>query len=228
MRVGVWLSAVAGIATSTAFAESEVSVERGLQISIIGGCHDCHTEGYSEAGGKIDPEKALRGNRVGWRGPWGTTYASNLRAVTQSFSERGFVVMLKNIMTRPPMPWYNLRASRRVICNRFINRSNRLANLVNRRPCEFLIRMKNRKLPMLTSTPRCQRTDNVLGVLKAKNPRRARRRGIAGADGEIGRAQYRRAVSVSVLIRKFSTAHLDANEKRCFNQAHHDVPLSAT
>ena len=56
-------------------AADEVSVERGLYISIIGGCHFCHTEGYREAEGKIDPEKALKGSSVGWRGPWGTTYA---------------------------------------------------------------------------------------------------------------------------------------------------------
>ena len=93
-----------------AFAQGEVSVERGLQVSIVGGCHDCHTEGYSETEGKIDPEKALMGSSVGWRGPWGTTYATNLRIDASVMSERGFVGMLKRIRTSPPMPWYNLRA----------------------------------------------------------------------------------------------------------------------
>lgn len=50
-----------------ALAQSEVSVERGQYISIIGGCHDCHTEGYNQSGGKIDPAKAMKGNAsVGW------------------------------------------------------------------------------------------------------------------------------------------------------------------
>jgi mono/diheme cytochrome c family protein len=97
------------VSCGTASAQG-VSVERGLKMSIIAGCHDCHTEGYSAAEGKIDPEKALAGNPVGFKGPWGTTYAGNLRQQAQVMSERGFVVMLKNMRTLPPMPWYNLRA----------------------------------------------------------------------------------------------------------------------
>lgn len=97
------------VVTGAAFA-SEVSVERGLQVSIMGGCHDCHTEGYNEANGTIDPDKALKGSLVGWRGPWGTTYASNLRVISRQLSERGFVVFMKHVITQPPMPWYNLRA----------------------------------------------------------------------------------------------------------------------
>ncbi len=91
-----------------AFAEGEVSVERGLQVSIIGGCHDCHTQGNSEAEGKIDPERALKGSTVGWRGPWGTTYAYNLRLLADRYSERGFVTLLRTFKAQPPMPWYNL------------------------------------------------------------------------------------------------------------------------
>jgi mono/diheme cytochrome c family protein len=93
-----------------ASAQGPVSVERGLQVSIIAGCHDCHTEGYSVAEGKLEPEKALAGNPLGFRGPWGTTYAGNLRIQARLMSERGFVVMLKNMRANPPMPWYNLRA----------------------------------------------------------------------------------------------------------------------
>ncbi len=93
-----------------AFAEGEVSVERGLQVSIMGGCHDCHTQGYSETEGKIDPEKALKGSPVGWRGPWGTTYSSNLRIIADTYSEDGFVRLLKTYRAKPPMPWYNFRA----------------------------------------------------------------------------------------------------------------------
>ena len=65
--------AALGVILVTTVARADVSVERGLQVSIVGGCHDCHTEGYSESEGNIDPEKALRGSPVGWQGPWGTT-----------------------------------------------------------------------------------------------------------------------------------------------------------
>jgi mono/diheme cytochrome c family protein len=91
-------------------AAEEISVERGLQVSIIGGCHDCHTAGYVEAEGKIDPAKAFKGSAVGWRGPWGTTYALNLRLTANTLSESGFVLNMKSLKTLPPMPWFNVRA----------------------------------------------------------------------------------------------------------------------
>jgi hypothetical protein len=58
---------------------ADVSIERGSYLSIIGGCDDCHTDGYRESNGVIDPAKAQRGRSIGWQGPWGTTYATNLR-----------------------------------------------------------------------------------------------------------------------------------------------------
>jgi hypothetical protein len=90
-------------------ASDEISVERGRLISIIGGCHGCHTDGYSESEGAIDPAKALRGRAVGWRGPWGTTYAGNLRLRLDKLSEDGFVGYLKTLRVLPPMPWYAVR-----------------------------------------------------------------------------------------------------------------------
>lgn len=110
MRVTGLFSLLAGLTIPiAAFAQGEVSVERGLQVSITGGCHDCHTEGYNEADGKIDPTKALTGSSIGWRGPWGTTYAINLRLYALR-SEQRFVAAMKKLKTRPPMPWYNVRA----------------------------------------------------------------------------------------------------------------------
>ena len=111
MRTTCLFWAVVGLTIPfEALAQGNLSVERGLQVSIIGGCHDCHTEGYSESEGKIDPEKALRGHPVGWRGPWGTTYAANLRRTFQGMNERTCTDYLKSFRARPPMPWYNVRA----------------------------------------------------------------------------------------------------------------------
>lgn len=97
------------LALSPAKAE-EPSIERGLYVSIIGACHDCHTEGYSENGGVIDPERALKGSSIGRQGPWGTTYPGNLRLVVSRLSEDGFIMVAKNTEFTPPMPWYNLRS----------------------------------------------------------------------------------------------------------------------
>ena len=93
-------------------AQGEISVERGLYVSTIGGCHDCHTEGYAESGGKIDPSKAMKGNpSVGWRGPWGVIYATNLRLTAYLRDEDSFVEYLKTMNNAlPPMPWYNVNA----------------------------------------------------------------------------------------------------------------------
>jgi hypothetical protein len=111
MRIAKILPALAILAApGPAFAAEEVSVERGRLVSIIGGCHDCHSDGYSEAEGAIDPTKALRGKAIGWRGPWGTTYANNLRWVVQDLSEDGYVTYIKTLRALPPMPWYNVRA----------------------------------------------------------------------------------------------------------------------
>lgn len=99
------------LSEGSALAQSNVSVERGLYVSIIGGCHDCHTEGYSQSGGKIDPSKAMMGNAsLGWRGPWGVSYATNLRLKAILRDEATFVQEMKELQTLPPMPWYNVQA----------------------------------------------------------------------------------------------------------------------
>jgi len=75
----------------------------------IAGCNDCHTAGYPEAGGDVPVEKWLTGSPLGWRGPWGTTYASNLRLLIASVTEEEWVGMAHNTKWLPPMPWYILR-----------------------------------------------------------------------------------------------------------------------
>jgi mono/diheme cytochrome c family protein len=91
-------------------AAGDVSVERGRQVSIIGGCNDCHTAGYNESQGQIDPAKALKGTAIGWMGPWGTTYPANIRLKTKDMSEDDFVQYAKTFTARPPMPYYNVHA----------------------------------------------------------------------------------------------------------------------
>lgn len=88
--------------------ETQISVERGEHIAIIGGCHDCHTAGYSSSNGKIDPSVALKGDATGFQGPWGTTYPSNLRIVAAGKSEDEWVEFLRTFEARPPMPWFNV------------------------------------------------------------------------------------------------------------------------
>jgi len=96
-------------ATGAAMAE-EPSVELGAHIATIGGCHDCHTVGYAETGGKVDPATALQGNPVGYAGPWGVTYAKNLRITVSKMSEDDWATFAKTFQVGPPMPWFNVHA----------------------------------------------------------------------------------------------------------------------
>jgi mono/diheme cytochrome c family protein len=100
--------AVAASLSTAAFAADTPSVEFGKHISIVGGCHDCHTAGYAESGGKIDPDKALKGNPVGYEGPWGTNFAKNLRLTVANMSEDDWVKFAKTFTVGPPMPWFNV------------------------------------------------------------------------------------------------------------------------
>ena len=94
--------------STAAFAADAPSVEFGKHISIVGGCHDCHTAGYAESGGKIDPDKALQGNPVGYEGPWGTNFAKNLRITVSTMTEDDWVSFAKSFEAGPPMPWFNV------------------------------------------------------------------------------------------------------------------------
>ena len=83
-------------------------VERGRYLVKVAGCNDCHTAGYAMAGGKVPEAQWLMGDKLGWQGPWGTTYAANLRLYMASLSESGWVRTARSMKSRPPMPWFAL------------------------------------------------------------------------------------------------------------------------
>jgi mono/diheme cytochrome c family protein len=58
-------------------------VARGRYLVQVAGCNDCHTPGYGPKEGKVDEKLWLTGDALGWSGPWGTTYATNLRLHAQ-------------------------------------------------------------------------------------------------------------------------------------------------
>jgi mono/diheme cytochrome c family protein len=85
-------------------------VERGEYLVMIGGCNDCHTPNYLARGPRTAADVILTGSKVGWRGPWGTTYAPNLRIYFQELTEAEWAFMAKSIERRPPMPFYSLNS----------------------------------------------------------------------------------------------------------------------
>jgi mono/diheme cytochrome c family protein len=88
-------------------AQNAERVARGKYLVTIGGCNDCHTPGYMEKGPNVPESEWLTGMPVGFQGPWGTTYAANLRLVMKSMSESEWVRHARQ-ERMPPMPWFNL------------------------------------------------------------------------------------------------------------------------
>jgi len=102
-------AAAAAGAESTKMTDAQ-AIARGKYIAKIAGCNDCHTPGYAMTGGKVPEKDWLVGDALGWRGDWGTTYPANLRLYMQSMSEAQWVKTAQSMQTRPPMPWFALRA----------------------------------------------------------------------------------------------------------------------
>lgn len=84
------------------------SIERGRYLVTVSGCNDCHTPGYMGTEGQVDESLWLTGDPAGWRGPWGTTYPTNLRLMMRDLTEDQWLILARNLKTRPPMPWFNL------------------------------------------------------------------------------------------------------------------------
>ena len=82
--------------------------ERGRYLVKIGGCNDCHTPAYPEKAGAVPEAEWLTGVPVGFQGPWGTTYAANLRLSIGAMTEPQWLAVARKPM-KPPMPWFALR-----------------------------------------------------------------------------------------------------------------------
>jgi len=94
--------------TAPARAAEPTKVEHGRYLVMIGGCNDCHTAGFMEQNLKIPEKDWLQGSAVGFQGPWGTTYAANLRLVMHSMSESQWLEHARKDRM-PPMPAYVLQ-----------------------------------------------------------------------------------------------------------------------
>ena len=88
--------------------EMSAEVKRGRYLVQIGACNDCHTPDYVANNGKVDEKLWLTGSPLGRRGPWGTTYAANLRLTANLMTEQAFMQRARSELL-PPMPWFNVR-----------------------------------------------------------------------------------------------------------------------
>ena len=60
--------------------------------------------------GQVDANVALKGSPAGFEGPWGKTFAKNLRLTVKDMSEDDWVKFSDTFQAAPPMPWYNVHA----------------------------------------------------------------------------------------------------------------------
>lgn len=84
---------------------AESPVAAGKYLVDLGGCQDCHTVGWAENGGATPEDAQLLGIPVGFKGPWGTSYANNLRLVAAAYTPEEWVEMMHTRRGLPPMPW---------------------------------------------------------------------------------------------------------------------------
>jgi mono/diheme cytochrome c family protein len=100
----------AALAGSVMAAGKGDQISRGRYLVETSGCNDCHTPGYGMQEGKVDEKLWLTGDALGWAGPWGTTYPSNLRLLMAGMTQKEWLAHARTMKPRPPMPWFNVRA----------------------------------------------------------------------------------------------------------------------
>jgi len=93
-------------------------VARGKYLTTIMGCNDCHTP--AALFGAPDFDRQMAGSDLGWQGPWGVSYASNLTPdIETGLGEWNEADILKALRTGmrpdgttllPPMPWQDFAA----------------------------------------------------------------------------------------------------------------------
>lgn len=98
------IALLAVLALPSIAVADNAQLERGRYLVQISGCNDCHTSGYLMAPEKVAERDWLKGDNLGWYGPWGTTYPSNLRLVMPKLSESQWLALARQANFRPPMP----------------------------------------------------------------------------------------------------------------------------
>lgn len=94
---------------ASARAETQTQIDRGRYLVTIGSCNVCHTPGFTGKAGQLPESEWLTGVAIGYQGPWGTSYPTNLRLSTAALTEDQWV-MIARAPRLPPMPWIALEA----------------------------------------------------------------------------------------------------------------------
>ena len=104
--IALALLVTAAVGTTSSDRTFPDDTARGKYLVMIAGCNDCHTPGYMMSAGNVDEKTWLTGAPLGWQGPWGTTYAANLRLLVPKMTADQFMAHARSDQRRPPMPWF--------------------------------------------------------------------------------------------------------------------------
>jgi hypothetical protein len=85
-----WLSAISALPAAHS-SENDERINHGRYLVKIGGCNECHTEGYARTFGKIPESEWMIGREWGEVGPWGTTFPVNVRLLVAEINEREWI-----------------------------------------------------------------------------------------------------------------------------------------
>lgn len=87
-------------------------IARGRYLVGFGSCNDCHTPGWRSSDGAVPVSHWMTGSALGYRGPWGTSYPTNVRLEFARISEDQWLFMVRTRGGHPPMIWQDLRLLR--------------------------------------------------------------------------------------------------------------------
>lgn len=88
--------------------QQSLEIERGRQVILTLGCNSCHTPDYMVKRSNIPEQDWLVGNTLGFRGPSGTVYPTNLRLLLHGMTENEWLTLAKQMRRDSPMAWIML------------------------------------------------------------------------------------------------------------------------
>lgn len=89
--------------------DPNAAIARGRYLVGFGSCNDCHTPHWRESDGTVPVSAWMTGTRLGYRGPWGTSYPANVRLEFATVSEEQWLFMVRTRAGHWPMVWHDLR-----------------------------------------------------------------------------------------------------------------------
>lgn len=107
--VSALLAALWSLGVHATAATPDPLIARGRYLVAFGGCNDCHTPGWRASDGTLPAWRWMTGSNVGFRGPWGTIYPTNVRLWFQETGEDRWIFSTRTRAGLPPMHWHDIR-----------------------------------------------------------------------------------------------------------------------